>query len=195
MIQVGKVVNGIIFTHGFHKWGIPLEDLHQEAMLQNLRALDIFNPNYITKKGNQVKYFNYVSLVSKKALGWMTLRDRRARETLDVDEYLDGDMFSFTPQHHTMDDVVEETCKIMKSYYRATIDISYENYVGTPPRLSKYLRMTDLFQQYMKLTQTFLKRDFFRFVRETTATGMTSNIARSWLKRYKIVIASYCKEK
>lgn len=88
MVEVGKVVNGIIFTHRFTAYD-QYDDLYQEAMMACLGALDRFDPSYITSTGKPASLFNYASLTAKKALTFYTLRQSKHRGHADVTEFFD----------------------------------------------------------------------------------------------------------
>jgi DNA-directed RNA polymerase specialized sigma subunit len=83
MVEVGKIVNGIIFKHKFTIWE-PYDDLYQEAMEACTKALEKFDPTYVTSKGETATTFNYFSLTAKRCLKFYTMRNKKNRTTMQL---------------------------------------------------------------------------------------------------------------
>jgi len=69
-----EVINGVIYTHRFQKYGCPFEDIQGVAIEAVLSALTRFNPEFINKEGKKTTLFNYISLVAKRSIMFYTLK-------------------------------------------------------------------------------------------------------------------------
>lgn len=147
MCEIGKIVKAIIHTHHFTMYE-PYDDLYQEAIVACLKALDKFDPNYITDKGVHSSVFNYFSLTAKKTLIFYTLRQAKHRGHADVDAMYD------IPEQSTAD--VSALCDTLVQNIRR---------IMTEQKPS-YLPLVDLLEEHLYAVGTFNRRKFYALGRE-----------------------------
>lgn len=165
--EVSKIINGIIFTHKFTVWEY-YDDLFQEAAMACLKALDKFNPNYITSTGDKATAFNYFSLTAKRCLKFYTIRNKKNRDNLGIDDHsnnliVDDD----TDRKNTetfIENVVQETRIIFQKKHK------------------KFNPLVDILDEYLHTMGSFNKRDFFRY---SKSFGWSPNLIRKFLKIIK----------
>ena len=165
LVEVSKVVNGIIFTHKFTIWE-PYDDLFQEAMEASIKALEKFNPNYITGAGKKATSFNYFSLVAKRCLKFYTIRNRKFRENSQIEDY--------TESLTSTEDVDELNETIISDDF-----IQQLNEVFSDQKVKKLAPLVDILKEYLQKIGHFNKRDFFRF---SKSYGWSPNLIRKFLK-------------
>jgi len=166
--EVGKIVNGIIFTHKFCQWE-TYDDLYQEAALACLKALDKFNPNYITAEGKKATAFNYFSLTAKRCLKFYTIRNKKNRSNDFLDDHND--------------------LSVEEEFYGSINELTLSGIVGVlrmvfeNRKYKKFVRLIDIFEEYIHKMGFFNKRDFFRFSK--SFGGFSPNLIRKFLKIIK----------
>jgi hypothetical protein len=165
--EVSKIINGIIFTHKFTVWE-HYDDLFQEAAMACLKALDKFNPNYITSTGDKATAFNYFSLTAKRCLKFYTIRNKKNRDNLGIEDHssnliVDDD----TDRKNTeafIENLVQETRIIFQKKHK------------------KFNPLVDILDEYLHTMGSFNKRDFFRY---SKSFGWSPNLIRKFLKIIK----------
>lgn len=168
MVEVGKVVNGIIFKHKFTIWE-PYDDLYQEAMEACTKALEKFNPFFITSKGERATTFNYFSLTAKRCLKFYTMRNQKNRNNYGIDDYANTLSYTKELTEHSTEMVSSEFIKHLKEIF---IQSGHK----------KFIPIIDILQEYLEKIGTFNKRDFFRFAK---SYGWSPNLIRKFLKIIK----------
>lgn len=167
MVEVGKIVNGIIFKHKFTVWE-PYDDLYQEAMEACTKALEKFNPNFITTKGERATAFNYFSLTAKRCLKFYTMRNKKNRDNYAIEDY-DGQLSYCQDDGDSHQMISDEFIKHLK-----------EIFLGSGYK--KFIPIIDIMQEYLEKIGSFNKRDFFRFAK---SYGWSPNLIRKFLKIIK----------
>lgn len=165
--EVSKIINGIIFTHKFTVWEY-YDDLFQEAAMACLKALDKFNPNYITSSGEKATAFNYFSLTAKRCLKFYTIRNKKNRDNLTIEE-------------HTGNLIVDDDTD------RKNNEAFIENFVDETRLIfqrkhKKFMPLVDILDEYLHTMGAFNKRDFFRY---SKSFGWSPNLIRKFLKIIK----------
>lgn len=165
LIEVEKIVRGIIFTQKFTVWE-PYDDLRQEALEACTKALDKFNPLFITSKGEYATAFNYFSLTAKRCLKFYTIKNQKNRKNKPIEDY----------QPYLTDevDITESSKSIVSDSFiiqlkRVFRDNGYD----------KFLPLVDILQEYLEKIGEYNKRDFFRFAK---FMGWSPNLIRKFLK-------------
>ncbi len=168
MIEVGKIVNGIIFKHKFTVWE-PYDDLYQEAMEACTKALEKFDPTFITSKGERATTFNYFSLTAKRCLKFYTMRNQKNRNNYAIDDY--NNVLSYSA------DVIENSQQMVSSEF-----IKHLKEVFLQSGHKKFIPIVDILKEYLEKIGAFNKRDFFRFAK---SYGWSPNLIRKFLKIIK----------
>lgn len=168
MIEVGKIVNGIIFKHKFTIWE-PYDDLYQEAMEACTKALEKFNPNFITSKGEKATTFNYFSLTAKRCLKFYTMRNKKNRDSYAIEDYNNTLSYTADLSESSQQMVSDEFTKHLKEIF---VQAGHK----------KFIPIIDILQEYLQKIGTFNKRDFFRFAK---SYGWSPNLIRKFLKIIK----------
>jgi len=163
--EVGKIVNGIIFTQKFTVWE-PYDDLYQEAMEACTKALEKFDPNFITSKGEYATAFNYFSLTAKRCLKFYTIRNKKNRNNYQIEEY---------EPFLTHDGTDLESSKSLVS----NDFIVHLKRVFNKKGYQKYIPLVDILHEYLTKIGDYNKRDFFRFCK---FNGWSPNLIRKFLK-------------
>lgn len=166
--EVSKIINGIIFTHKFTVWE-HYDDLFQEAAVACLKALDKFNPNFITNDGKKATAFNYFSLTAKRCLKFYTIRNKKNRDSQDIDDH-ENDLIIADNIHESFSDL---TIKNLVRQLRLIFDNK---------KHKKFVKLIDIFEEYLDKVGFFNKRDFFRF---SKSYGWSPNLIRKFLKIIK----------
>jgi len=166
LVEVSKIVNGIIFTHKFTIWE-PYDDLYQEALEACIKALEKFNPQYVTSNGTFATAFNYFSLTTKRCLKFYTIRNRKYRDNYQIDEYSESLISSDG-------DVHESNHTIMSDDF-----ISQLYQIFTDSKGKKLNPLVDILKEYLEKIGHFNKRDFFRFAK---SYGWSPNLIRKFLR-------------
>lgn len=162
--EIGKIINGIIFTHKFTAWD-NYDDLYQEAAEACIKALPKFNPNFITSNGTRATLFNYISLTAKRCLKFYTIKGKKHRDNLQIEDYafnLQYDDSNHISQKMVHDEFIIVTKKI------------YSN-----SKYKKFLPLVEILHKYFVKIGDFSKRDFFRFAK---SYGWSPNLIRKFLK-------------
>lgn len=165
--EVSKIINGIIFTHKFTVWEY-YDDLFQEAAMACLKALDKFNPNYITSSGEKATAFNYFSLTAKRCLKFYTIRNKKNRDNLTIEE-------------HTNNLIVDDDTdkKNNEAFIENFVD---ETRLIFQKKHKKFMPLVDILDEYLHTMGAFNKRDFFRY---SKSFGWSPNLIRKFLKIIK----------
>jgi len=165
--EVSKIINGIIFTHKFTVWEY-YDDLFQEAAMACLKALDKFNPNYITSSGEKATAFNYFSLTAKRCLKFYTIRNKKNRDNLTIEE-------------HTGNLIVDDDTdrKNNEAFIENFVD---ETRIIFQRKHKKFIPLVDILDEYLHTMGAFNKRDFFRY---SKSFGWSPNLIRKFLKIIK----------
>jgi hypothetical protein len=148
MVEVGKIVNGIIFKHKFTIWE-PYDDLYQEAMEACTKALEKFDPTYVTSKGETATTFNYFSLTAKRCLKFYTMRNKKNRDNYAIEDY-----------DHTLtytSDLTESSQQMVSSEF-----IKHLKEVFIQNGHKKFLPLIDILEEYLNKIGSFNKRDYFQ---------------------------------
>lgn len=168
MVEVGKITNGIIFKHKFTIWE-PYDDLYQEAMEACTKALEKFNPNFITTKGERATAFNYFSLTAKRCLKFYTMRNKKNRDNYAIEDYDNTLSYDAFDSNGSQQMVSEEFVRNLKEVF---LKFGYK----------KFIPLIDIMQEYLEKIGSFNKRDFFRFCK---SYGWSPNLIRKFLKIIK----------
>lgn len=162
--EIGKIINGIIFTHRFTAWE-NYDDLYQEASEACLKALPKFDPNFITKSGQKATAFNYFSLTAKRCLKFYTMKNKHHRDNYDIADYAheitygDGDHIS---QKFINNEIIMNIKKVFDTN-----------------KYKKFIPLVEILQEYLEKIGEYNKRDFFRFAK---SYGWSPNLIRKFLK-------------
>lgn len=162
--EVSKIVNGIIFTHKFIVWE-TYDDLYQEASMACLKALDKFNPEYITSNGKKATAFNYFSLTAKRCLKFYTMKNKRNREGLPIEDHINN--LTIEDRRNTEDFIK---------------NLIYESRIIVNKKYKKFNTLVDVLEVYLDTMKSYNKRDFFKYAK---AFGWSSNLIRKFLKILK----------
>jgi len=168
MIEVGKIVNGIIFKHRFTVWE-SYDDLYQEAMEACTKALEKFNPFFVTSKGEYATTFNYFSLTAKRCLKFYTMRNQKNRNNYALEDYSNTLQYTEELTEHSQEMISEEFIKHLKEIFMESGH-------------KKFLPLIDILKEYLEKIGSFNKRDFFRF---SKSYGWSPNLIRKFLKIIK----------
>lgn len=168
LVEISKIVNGIIFTHHFTIWE-DYNDLFQEAMEAVIKALEKFNPNFITSNGTKATAFNYFSLTAKRCLKFYTIRNKKFRNNLDIADY-QKDLVSDS-------DINNDSYELIHKDFINQLKVIFEN-----SKYKKLMPLIDIMEVYLKKMGIFNKRDFFRFAK---FHGWSPNLIRKFLKFVK----------
>ena len=168
LIEVGKIVNGIIFKHSFTVWE-NFNDLYQEAMEACTKALEKFDPFYITSKGTYASTFNYFSLTAKHCLKYYTMRNQKNRNNYAIDDYANTLQYEDISSENSHQMVSKEFINQLKDVFQKTGN-------------SKFMPLIDILEDYLNKIGSFNKRDYFRFSR---SLGWSPNLIRKFLKIIK----------
>jgi hypothetical protein len=160
MTEVSKVVKGIIFTHRYTSFE-DYDDLFQTASLACWKALNKFDPLYVSKStGQRATTFNYFSLTAKRCLLFDTLRDKKNRDCHDMSGY--QAWFS-----HDVG-IVEAVETIIDQVASIYIQDSKKS----------FRRLARVFCRYLRESGSFHKREFFIYAK---SYGTTSNLIRAFI--------------
>lgn len=163
--EVEKIVRGVIFTQKFTVWE-PYDDLKQEALETCTKALDKFNPYFITTKGEYATAFNYFSLTAKRCLKFYTIKNQKNRNNKPIEDFQPY-LTDETDITETSKSIVSDSFIIqLKKVFR---DNGYE----------KFLPLIEILQEYLEKVGDYNKRDFFRFAK---FMGWSPNLIRKFLK-------------
>lgn len=165
ILEIGNIVNAIIYKHKFIVWE-NYDDLYQEAIEACMKALDKFNPNFITSKGEKATAFNYFSLTAKRCLKFYTIRDKKNRDNYDIDDYSYNLSYSFEEAHNSKRLISEAFIKELKNIL---IEDGHK----------KFIPLVDILGEYLEKIGNYNKRDFFRF---SKSFGWSPNLIRKFLK-------------
>lgn len=165
LVEICKIINGIIFTHKFTVWE-PYDDLFQEAVEACIKALEKFNPEYITSAGKKATAFNYFSLTTKRCLKFYTIRNRKFRDNYQLDDYSEN-LTSSEFVHEMNETIVSDDF------------IQQLNQIFSDQKTRKLLPLVEILKEYLKKIGQFNKRDFFRFAK---SYGWSPNLIRKFLK-------------
>lgn len=168
MVEVGKIVNGIIFKHKFTIWE-PYDDLYQEAMEACTKALEKFNPNFITTKGERATVFNYFSLTAKRCLKFYTMRNKKNRDNFAIEDYDNTLSYNLDLSESSQSMISQDFIKHLKEIF---VESGYK----------KFIPIIDILEEYLQKIGYFNKRDFFRFAK---SYGWSPNLIRKFLKIIK----------
>lgn len=166
LVEVSKIVNGIIFTHKFTIWE-PYDDLFQEALEACIKALEKFNPNYVTSSGKLATAFNYFSLTTKRCLKFYTIRNRKFRDNYQIDDYSES-LTSTEESVHEMSHTIMSDDFIQQLYR-----------IFSDQKTKKLNPLVDILKEYLEKIGRFNKRDFFRFAK---SYGWSPNLIRKFLR-------------
>jgi hypothetical protein len=166
MVAVGKIVCGIIFKHKFTVWE-PYDDLYQEAMEACTKALEKFNPNFITKAGIKATAFNYFSLTAKRCLKFYTTRNQKHRNNTGIEDY-DGVLTASVSIDQMI--FIEEFIKQVREIFSGV------------KNGDKFNTFIEILEGYLTKVGGFNKRDFFRYAK---SFGQSPNLIRKFLKIIK----------
>lgn len=166
--EVCKIINGIIFKHKFTIWE-QYDDLFQEASMACIKALDKFDPNFVTVKGKKTTAFSYFSLTAKRCLKFYTIRNKKNRNHQPIEDH------EF--QLKSKDNFIELNSK-------TAIDnvISQLREIFSTKKYKKFNKLIDILEEYLQKIGVFNKRDFFRFGK---SYGWSPNLIRKFLKIIK----------
>ena len=162
--EIGKIINGIIFTHRFTAWE-NYDDLYQEATVACLKALPKFNPNFITSAGKRTTSFNYFSLTAKRCLKYYTMKNKSHRDNYDISDYayqMVSDGESNVSQSFIHDEIIVNIIRVFDT-----------------PKFKKFIPLVKILQEYLEKIGEYNKRDFFRFAK---SYGWSPNLIRKFLK-------------
>lgn len=162
--EIGKIINGIIFTHRFTAWE-NYDDLYQEASEACLKALPKFNPNFITSSGKKATAFNYFSLTAKRCLKFYTIKNKKHRDNYAIDDYA-YQLVSDGENHISQSFIHEEIIQNIKRVFNTT-------------KFKKFIPLIEILQEYLEKIGEYNKRDFFRFAK---SYGWSPNLIRKFLK-------------
>lgn len=162
--EIGKIINGIIFTHRFTAWE-NYDDLFQEASEACLKALPKFDPEFITTKGQKATAFNYFSLTAKRCLKFYTIKNKKHRDNYDIADYT----YQITcgDDNHMSQSFIHD--EIIKNIKRVFGNNKYK----------KFIPLVEILQEYLEKIGEYNKRDFFRFAK---SYGWSPNLIRKFLK-------------
>lgn len=161
--EIGKIINGIIFTHRFTAWE-NYDDLYQEASEACLKALPKFNPNFITSSGQKATAFNYFSLTAKRCLKFYTIKNKKHRDNYDIDDY--SNSMTHEDGHISAAFIHDEIIQNMKRLFDNN-------------KYRKFIPLVEILQEYLEKIGEYNKRDFFRFAK---SYGWSPNLIRKFLK-------------
>ncbi len=162
--EIGKIINGIIFTHRFTAWE-NYDDLYQEASEACLKALPKFNPEFITSSGQKATAFNYFSLTAKRCLKFYTMKNKKHRDNYDIEDYAHEIVYG-SSDNLSQDFVHDEIIMNMKRVFDAS-------------KYKKFIPLVEILQEYLEKIGEYNKRDFFRFAK---SYGWSPNLIRKFLK-------------
>lgn len=163
--EVEKIVRGIIFTQKFTVWE-PYDDLKQEALEACTKALDKFNPYFITSKGEYATAFNYFSLTAKRCLKFYTIKNQKNRKNKPIEDY--------QPYLTEELDITETSKSIVSDSFIIQLKRVFKK-----NGYEKFLPLVDILQEYLEKIGEYNKRDFFRFAK---FMGWSPNLIRKFLK-------------
>jgi hypothetical protein len=162
--EIGKIINGIIFTHRFTVWE-NYDDLYQEAAEACLKALPKFDPNFITSSGQRATAFNYFSLTAKRCLKFYTIKNKKHRDNYDIDDY--SHTMTYGDENHISESFLhDEIIQNIKRVFEAN-------------KYKKFIPLVEILQEYLEKIGEYNKRDFFRFAK---SYGWSPNLIRKFLK-------------
>lgn len=164
--EIGKIINGIIFTHRFTVWE-NYDDLYQEASEACLKALPKFNPEFITSQGKKATTFNYFSLTAKRCLKFYTIKNKHNRDNYAIDDYAhqmvsDGDGDNHVSQSFIHSEIIQNIKRVFDT-----------------TKFKKFIPLVEILQEYLEKIGEYNKRDFFRFAK---SYGWSPNLIRKFLK-------------
>ncbi len=162
--EIGKIINGIIFTHRFTVWE-NYDDLYQEASEACLKALPKFNPEFITSSGQKATAFNYFSLTAKRCLKFYTIKNKKHRDNYDIDDYA-----------HQM--MCEDNGNASQEFIHNEVVMNIKR-VFDSSKYKKFIPLVEILQEYLEKIGEYNKRDFFRFAK---SYGWSPNLIRKFLK-------------
>ncbi len=162
--EIGKIINGIIFTHRFTAWE-NYDDLYQEASEACLKALPKFDPNFITSSGQKATAFNYFSLTAKRCLKFYTIKNKKHRDNYDISDYA-HEMTYGDGNHVSQNFIHNEIIINMKRVFEIN-------------KYKKFIPLVEILQEYLEKIGEYNKRDFFRFAK---SYGWSPNLIRKFLK-------------
>ncbi len=165
--EVTKIVNGIIFTHKFIVWE-TYDDLYQEASMACLKALDKFNPNYITSAGKPATAFNYFSLTAKRCLKFYTMRNKKNRDGLPIEDHMNNLILEDDTNRKSQEEFIE--------------NFVYETRIIINRKYKKFDPLVTVLENFLRLMGTYNKRQFFSYAK---CYGWSSNLIRKFLKIIK----------
>lgn len=166
--EVAKIVNGEIFTHKFTIWE-NYDDLFQEGMEACMKAMEKFNPNYITSKGIKATSFNYFSLTAKRCLKFYTIRNKKFRNNPQIEDFIEN----ITVSRNMVENSVQVASNQLILQLRELMK---------DQKSAKFQPLIDVLENYLNHMGSYNKRDFFRFAK---SYGWSPNLIRRFLKTLK----------
>lgn len=166
--EVAKIVNGEIFTHKFTIWE-NYDDLFQEGMEACMKAMEKFNPNYITSKGIKATSFNYFSLTAKRCLKFYTIRNKKFRNNPQIEDFIEN----ITVSKNIVENSVQSASNQLILQLRELMN---------DQKSEKFQPLIDVLENYLNRMGSYNKRDFFRFAK---SYGWSPNLIRRFLKTLK----------
>ena len=168
LAEVAKIVNGEIFTHRFTMWE-NYDDLFQEAMEACIKAMEKFNPNYITSKGIKATSFNYFSLTTKRCLKFYTIRNKKFRNNPQIEDFIENITVSRN--------MTENSVKVASDMFICQLKELLKD-----QKNQKFHPLIEVLENYLNHMGSYNKRDFFRFAK---SYGWSPNLIRRFLKIIK----------
>lgn len=162
MLSIKEIIKRIITFYNFTRFE-EKEDLEQHAMEACFKSIKNFNPLH-------PKYssaFNWFSLVSKRSLLNYTLRKRKHRGHLDIDDF-------FTLEYKN-NELSKNFLEI--ELQNKLINLIETNFLGQ--QKTNYINLTYIIIGYLMKTKKFKKTDFYAWAR---SCGYNSLLCREYIK-------------
>jgi len=154
-----EIVDRIISIYGFHYFE-DADDLKQHAVLACFTNYLKFTPN----KGSA---FNYFSLIAKRSLQNYTLRRKKHRLNVDIEEQLELPAQSILHMDRFLEELGDSFVSIIEEHY-------------TGFQKEKYLRIASIIILYLDNMQTFIsKTDMYAYAK---SFGFKSPEIRDFIK-------------
>ena len=175
-----EVINGVIYTHRFQKYGCPFEDIQGVAIEAVLAALTRFNPEFINKDGKKTTLFNYISLVAKRSIRFYTIKENK-HKTEELFEDVSSkhedtiDLFSLKQQ---LDSIINNKYTQEKKY------TGYQRKIPPSVKRDLFLKFNEIIIQAISDGEIITKRNLYPLLKKELVKTTKRSLFQTRIRTY-----------